>query len=68
MAEDAGKVQTRSVLDVTLGILYSGSNTERKLGLNVESDWADMIALMKEYNDLDPAIDPTTFYTNEFID
>ena len=68
MAEDAGKVQTRSVLDVTLGILYSGGNTERKLGLNVESDWADMIALMKEYNDLDPAIDPTTFYTNEFID
>ena len=68
MAEDAGKVQTRSVLDVTLGILYSGGNTERKIGLNVESDWADMIALMKEYNDLDPAIDPTTFYTNEFID
>ena len=51
MAEDAGKAQTRSVLDVTLGILYSSGNTEKQIGLNVDSDWADMISLMKEYND-----------------
>jgi NitT/TauT family transport system substrate-binding protein len=67
MAEDAGKAQTRSVLDVTLGILYSSANTEKQIGLNVDSDWAGMISLMKEYNDLDPSADPTSFYTNDFI-
>jgi NitT/TauT family transport system substrate-binding protein len=67
MAEDAGKEQTRSVLDVTLGILYSSANTEKQIGLNVDSDWAGMISLMKEYNDLDPSADPTSFYTNDFI-
>jgi NitT/TauT family transport system substrate-binding protein len=67
MAEDSGKAQTRSVLDVTLGILYSSGNTEKQIGLNVDSDWADMISLMKEYNDLDPSSDPASFYTNDFI-
>ena len=35
MAEDEGKAQARAVLDVTLGILYSPANTDKKLGLNV---------------------------------
>lgn len=39
MAEDAGKAQSREVLDVTLGILYSGANKNKVLGLNVDSDW-----------------------------
>ncbi|MGB7243450.1 MAG: ABC transporter substrate-binding protein [Sulfitobacter sp.] len=68
MAEDEGKAQSRSVLDVTLGLLYSGANTDKKLGLNVASDWESMVNLMKEYNDLDPDADPASFYTNEFID
>ncbi|WP_108661800.1 ABC transporter substrate-binding protein [Acuticoccus kandeliae] len=67
MAEEEGKAQARSVLDVTLGVLYSNANKDKVLGLNVESDWNDMVALMKEYNDLDPDADPTTFYTNEFV-
>jgi len=67
MAEDEGKAQARAVLDVTLGVLYSGGNTDKKLGLNVASDWADMIDLMKKYNDLDPKADPASFYTNEFL-
>ncbi|MGC1488161.1 MAG: ABC transporter substrate-binding protein, partial [Albidovulum sp.] len=46
MNEDEGKAQSRAVLDVTLGLLYSAANTEKKLGLNVPSDWADMVALM----------------------
>ena len=33
MAEDAGKAQAREVLDVTLGILYSGGNKDKVLGL-----------------------------------
>jgi NitT/TauT family transport system substrate-binding protein len=68
MNEDQGKAQSRGVLDVTLGLLYSGANTGRTLGLNVASDWADMVALMKQYNGLDPAADPTAFYTNAFIE
>jgi NitT/TauT family transport system substrate-binding protein len=68
MAEDEGKAQSRAVLDVTLGLLYSNANSERKLGLNVPSDWEGMVALMKEYNDLDPAADPASFYTNDFIE
>ena len=67
MAEDAGKAQSREVLDVTLGILYSNANTDKVLGLNVASDWEDMVNLMKEYNDLDPAAKATDFYTNDFL-
>lgn len=68
MAEDEGKAQSRSVLDVTLGLLYSGANADKKLGYNVPSDWESMVNLMKEYNDLDPNADPASFYTNEFVD
>ena len=68
MAEDDGKAQARAVLDVTLSVLYSPANKERKLGLNVPSDWADMVALMKKHSDLDPNADPTSFYTNEFLE
>lgn len=68
MAEDDGKAQARAVLDVTIGLLYSAANTDRKLGLNVPADWDSMIALMKKYNNLDPAADPKSFYTNAFIE
>ncbi|MBL8894406.1 MAG: ABC transporter substrate-binding protein [Rhizobiales bacterium] len=67
MNEDAGKKQARDVLDVTLGILYSGANKDKVLGLNVDSDWASMVDLMKKYNNLDPNADPKSFYTNEFV-
>lgn len=67
MNEDAGKAQSLEVLKVTLGILYSGANKDKVLGLNVEQDWADMVALMKKYNGLDANADPKSFYTNDFI-
>jgi len=67
MASDEGKAQARAVLDVTLSVLYSKANTDRKLGLNVPSDWSDMIDLMKKYNDLDPNAKAASFYTNEFV-
>jgi NitT/TauT family transport system substrate-binding protein len=67
MAEEEGKAQSRSVLDVTLGLLYSNANTDKQLGLHVASDWESMVNLMKEYNDLDPNADPASFYTNEFV-
>ena len=67
MAEDAGKAQSREVLDVTLGILYSGANKDKVLGLNVPSDWDSMVKLMKEYNDLDKNAKASDFYTNKFV-
>jgi hypothetical protein len=39
----------------------------KKIGLNVASDWEDMVALMKKYNDLDPKTDAKSLYTNEFL-
>jgi NitT/TauT family transport system substrate-binding protein len=67
MAEDAGKAQARAVLDVTLGVLYSKGNKDKVLGLNVASDWDDMLALMKNYNDLKTDQPATAFYTNDFL-
>jgi NitT/TauT family transport system substrate-binding protein len=67
MNEDQGKAQARVVLDVTISVLFSAANKEKKLGLNVPSDWDDMVALMKKYNDLDPKSDPKSFYTNDFV-
>ncbi len=67
MNQDESKAQARAVLDVTLGVLFSAANKDKKLGLNVPSDWDDMIALMKKYNDLDPNADPKSFYTNQFL-
>ncbi len=67
MNEDAGKAQARSVLDVTLAVLYSAGNKDKVLGLNVPSDWDDMLTLMKTYNDLKTDQPATAFYTNDFL-
>ena len=37
---------------VTLGVLYSKANKDKRLGLNVPADWDDMLELMKKYNGL----------------
>jgi NitT/TauT family transport system substrate-binding protein len=65
--EDQGKAQARAVLDVTLGVLYSKANTDKKLGLHVASDWEDMLNLMKKYNDLQTDKPATAFYTNDYV-
>ena len=52
----------RAVLDVTLGVLYSKANTEKKLGLNVPSDWEDMLALMKTTMIFRPTSQPLPLY------
>jgi NitT/TauT family transport system substrate-binding protein len=67
MAEDAGKAQARAVLDVTLGILYSKANAEKKLGHHVASDWDEMLSLMKTYSGLATDKPASAFYTNEFL-
>jgi NitT/TauT family transport system substrate-binding protein len=67
MAEDQGKAQARAVLDITLGILYSKANTEKKLGLNVAADWDEMLSLMKTYNSLATDKPASAFYTNDLL-
>jgi NitT/TauT family transport system substrate-binding protein len=67
MAEDAGKKQALAVQQVTLGILYSKANKDKVLGMNVPSDWSDMLDLMKKYNGLETTEPATSFYTNQFL-
>jgi len=67
MASDEGKAQSRAVLDVTLGVLYSGANSDKVMGMNVPSDWEDMLALMKTYNELETDKTAADFYTNDFL-
>ena len=67
MAEDAGKAQARAVLDVTLSVLYSKGNADKRLGFNVPQDWSDMLELMKKYNALETDKDATAFYSNDFL-
>jgi len=67
MNEEAGKKQALEVQQVTLSVLYSMANTKKVLGLNVPSDWAEMLDLMKKYNGLETTEPATAFYTNEFL-
>lgn len=67
MNEDAGKAQARAVLGVTLGVLYSKNNKDKKLGFNVPQDWEDMLNLMKKFNGLETDKPATAFYTNDFL-
>ena len=67
MADDTGKAQARAVLDVTLGILYSKNNKDKRLAWNVPEDWQSMLDLMKQYNDLKTDQPATAFYTNDFV-
>ena len=67
MAEEQGMAQARAVLDVTLGVLYSNANADKTLGMHVDSDWDDMLTLMKEFNDLETDMTAADFYTNDFI-
>jgi NitT/TauT family transport system substrate-binding protein len=60
--------QARQVLDVTLSILISPNNKEKKLGLNVEADWESALNLFKEYKDLKTDMKAADFFTNKFIE
>jgi NitT/TauT family transport system substrate-binding protein len=61
------KDQARQVLDVTLGILYSPNNKDKKLGLNVPDDWDSALKLLKEYSQLETDMKADQFYTNDFV-
>lgn len=67
MNEKEGKEQALAVLKVTLGVLYSAANKDKKLGMNVPVDWDDMLKLMKTYNGLETNKAAADFYTNAFV-
>jgi NitT/TauT family transport system substrate-binding protein len=67
MAEDQGKAQARSVLDVTLSVLYSSANENKILGMNVPADWDGMLSLMKNFNDLETDQAASAFYSNDYL-
>jgi NitT/TauT family transport system substrate-binding protein len=61
------KKQARQVLDVTLAILDSPNNKEKRLGLNVAADWDAALKLLKEYKGLQTTATADQFYTNQFV-
>ena len=60
-------MQARKVLDVTLSILLSPNNKEKRIGLNVPEDWDSALALLEKYNDLKTDMKASDFYTNDFV-
>jgi NitT/TauT family transport system substrate-binding protein len=65
--DDAQTKQARQVLDVTLSILYSKHNVQKRLGLNVAQDWASALDLLKKYRGLETNMSYAQFYTNQFV-
>jgi NitT/TauT family transport system substrate-binding protein len=65
--DEKERVQAREVLGVTLSILTSANNKEKRVGLNVEADWASALELLKKYSELKTDMTADKFYTNEFL-
>ncbi|MGO9310006.1 MAG: ABC transporter substrate-binding protein [Spirochaetia bacterium] len=59
--------QARTVLDVTLSILYSPNNSDKVLGLNVAKDWDSAESLLQKYSGLKTDMPASQFYTNDFL-
>lgn len=47
--------------------LLSSPNSNTQIGWGAEADWAQTIALLKQYRELETDLDWTAFHTNEFI-
>jgi hypothetical protein len=52
---------------VTLSILYSPNNKDKRLGLNVAADWAAALDMLQKYTDLKTDMKAADFYTNDFV-
>lgn len=65
--DEKQKKQARQVLDVTLSILYSPNNKNKRLGYNVPGDWAAALDMLQKYTDLKTDMKPEDFYTNDFV-
>ena len=65
--DEKERVQARKVLDVTLSILYSPNNKQKRLGLNVPEDWQSALDLLQKYTEFKSDMKADQFYTNEFV-
>jgi NitT/TauT family transport system substrate-binding protein len=65
--DEKEKIQARKVLDVTLSILISPNNKEKRIGLNVEADWASALELLKKFSHVETSMKASEFYTNDFL-
>lgn len=65
--DEKERIQARKVLDVTLSILYSPNNKEKRLGLNVPADWESALNLLTQYTEFTTDMTADQFYTNEFV-
>jgi len=65
--DEKERVQARKVLDVTLSILYSPNNKQKRLGLNVPEDWRSALDLLQKYTEFKTDMKADQFYTNEFV-
>lgn len=61
------ETMVRKQLDVSLDILISPNNKDKILGLNVPEDWANVLELKKQYQELETDMTADQFYTNEFL-
>ena len=59
--------QARQVLDVTLSILISRNNKEKRLGLNVREDYESALQLLKTYRGLETTVSADQLFTNQFV-
>jgi len=66
-SDEKEKKQARQVLDVTLSILISPNNKEKRLGYNTPEDWATALSQLQKYTDLKTDMKPEDFYTNDFV-
>lgn len=63
---DLNRQSTLDQLMVDIELLDS-PNSKGRVGWGAEKDWAQTIAMLKQYRDLDTKADWTAFHTNEFL-
>lgn len=57
----------KAQLDISLAHLDSANTKGKTMGWGSDKDWTEMVALLKEYQDLKTDKDGKAFYTNEFV-
>lgn len=54
-------------LKVMIALMDTPNTKGKPAGFHAEKDWADMLALLKNYRDLKTDLQPTSFFTNQFV-
>ncbi|MBA3325266.1 MAG: ABC transporter substrate-binding protein [Rhodobacteraceae bacterium] len=54
-------------LNVMLALMDTPNTAGNPAGFHSEKDWSDLIALLKEYRELETDLPTTAFFTNDFI-